>query len=98
MEKISTIIKPNIYYHKTDRSECDFVIKEGQKITEVIQVSYELKENKDREIRGLLDAMDAYSLKEGFIITEDQDDEMMVGSLKIIIIIIRPLWKWLLGF
>jgi predicted AAA+ superfamily ATPase len=85
----------DIYYHRTDRSECDFVIKEGQKITEVIQVSYELKENKDREIRGLLDAMDAYSLKEGFIITEDQDDEIMVGSLKILI---RPLWKWLLGF
>jgi hypothetical protein len=85
----------DIYYHKTDRSECDFVINEGQKITEVIQVSYELKENKDREIRGLLDAMDAYSLKEGFIITEDQDDEIMVGSLKILI---RPLWKWLLGF
>ena len=42
--------------------------------------------------------MDAYNLKEGFIITEDQDDEMIVGSLKIIIIIIRPLWKWLLGF
>lgn len=43
--------------------------------------------------------MDAYDLKECFIITEDQDDEMMVGSLKIIIIIIiRPLWKWLLGF
>jgi len=85
----------DIYYHKTDKSECDFVIKEGQKITEVIQVSYELNGNKDREIRGLLDAMDAYSLKEGFIITEDQEDEIMVGSLKIII---RPLWKWLLGF
>jgi len=93
---LSMIIKgKDIYYHKTDRSECDFVIKEGQKITEVIQVSYELKENKDREIRGLLGAMDAYNLKEGFIITEDQDDELMVGSLKIII---RPLWKWLLGF
>jgi hypothetical protein len=58
----------------------------------VIQVSYKLKENKDREIRGLLDA---YSLKEGFIITEDQDDEIMVSNLKILI---RPLWKWLLGF
>ena len=55
----------------------------------------QLNENKDCKIRGLLDAMDTYSLKEGFIITEDQDDEMMVGNFKIII---RPLWKWLLDF
>lgn len=85
----------DIYYHKTDRSECDFIIKEGQKITEAIQVSYELRENKDREIRGLLDAMDAYNLKEGIIITENQDDEITVDGFKIII---RPLWKWLLDF
>jgi len=39
--------------------------------------------------------MDACDFKEGFMITEDQDDEMIVGSLKIII---RPLWKWLLDF
>ena len=81
-----------VYYHK-NRKECDFVIKEGQKVTQVIQVSYEIKDNKEREIGGLLEAMESHKLKEGIIITEDKDSEEIIEGKKIVY---KPLWKWLL--
>ncbi|MBI4451765.1 ATP-binding protein [Candidatus Woesearchaeota archaeon] len=80
-----------IYYHR-GRSECDFLIKEGKKITQAIQVSYQLA-NKEREIGGLVEAMDAFRLKEGLIITEDKEGEERIGGK---IIKYAPLWKWLL--
>lgn len=93
---VSLALKMNekdIYYYKTDKSECDILIKERQKITSAIQVSYEVKENREREIRGLMDAMKAFDLKEGTIITQDDDREEIIDKRKVIY---RPLWKWLL--
>lgn len=59
-----------------------------------IQVSYEVKENKEREVNGLLEAMDAFKLKEGLIITEDREDEERIDGREIVYM---PLWKWLLN-
>ncbi|MBU0958436.1 MAG: ATP-binding protein [Nanoarchaeota archaeon] len=81
-----------IYYYK-NKGECDFVLKEGQKIKQAIQVSYQIKENKEREIKGLLEAMNTFKLKEGFIITEDKEGEEKIKGKKVKYI---PLWKWLL--
>lgn len=81
-----------VFYYKNNR-ECDFVVKEGQKVTQAIQVSYKLKENKERETKGLLEAMRALKLKEGVIITEDKEGEETIEGKKIVY---RPLWKWLL--
>jgi len=82
-----------IYYYK-NKGECDFLIKEGKKVTNAIQVSYRIKENKEREIKGLLEAMGAFKLKAGLIITEDQEGEEKIKGKKVIY---KPLWKWLLG-
>jgi predicted AAA+ superfamily ATPase len=84
--------KETYYYNK--KNECDFVIKEKNKITEAIQVCYYLEsENKDREINGLLDAMEEYNLKKGTILTLNQQDELEIQGKKIEII---PAWKWLM--
>jgi len=80
-----------IYYYK-NRGECDFLIRDRRKIT-AIQVSYQIKENKEREIRGLMECMNVFKLKEGFIITEDKEGEETIDDRKIIY---KPLWKWLL--
>lgn len=82
-----------IFYHKNG-SECDFVIKEGFKVKQAIQVTVSLKDSavRKREIKGLLDAMSAYKLKEGLIITEDEKDTINEGN-KIIHII--PMYEWL---
>lgn len=82
-----------IYYHR-GKTECDFVIREKTKITKAIQATYELNDNnREREIKGLLEAMDKFELKEGLILTYDEEDEFKVNKKKIIIM---PLWKWLL--
>ncbi|MCX6681430.1 MAG: ATP-binding protein [Methanoregula sp.] len=82
-----------VYYYSKDR-ECDFVIKEGRWIAEAIQVCHELNdENTDREIGGLMEAMADFNLKQGVIVTSDQEDVRQSGDATILI---RPAWKWLL--
>ncbi len=82
-----------IYYHKNGK-ECDFIMKEGTKIKEAIQVSYEInRKNEDREIEGLISALKTHCLKEGTIITKEQEEIRTIGKYKIKII---PITKWLL--
>jgi len=86
----------DVYYHK-NKYECDFVIKQKNKITEAIQVSWSLHndETRKREINGLLDAMNTYSLKQGLILTENDEDNIKVNNKEITIL---PVWKWLLQY
>ena len=86
--------RKEIYYF-ADKNECDFVIKDENKITNVIQCCYELtKDNKDREIAGLEQAMNKFKLKEGLILTYDQEENIQIKDKKIKVI---PVWKWLLS-
>ncbi len=83
-----------IYYHR-EKKECDFIIKQGLKIIEAVQVCKELnQENKERELAGLLEALITYNLKKGMILTMDQEDEFQRQGCKILVI---PVWKWLLS-
>lgn len=83
-----------IYYHK-DKFECDFVIKEELEIVKAIQVTKSLDddETKKREIAGLIDAMNKYNLKEGLILTQDEELEFIQDKFKIKVM---PIYKWLL--
>ncbi|MDD3175479.1 MAG: DUF4143 domain-containing protein [Candidatus Nanoarchaeia archaeon] len=83
-----------IYYHK-DNKECDFVIRDGLNIVEAIQVTKNLssEETKKREIEGLIEAMNKYKLKNGLILTDDEENEFIIENKKIIV---KPIWKWLL--
>ncbi len=83
----------NIFYFK-EKGECDFVIEKKGKIISAIQVCYKLTEdNKDREIKGLMEALEKFKLKQGLILTYDTEDELKVGGRKLMI---KPVWKWLL--
>ncbi|MBU4331602.1 DUF4143 domain-containing protein, partial [Patescibacteria group bacterium] len=83
-----------VYYH-LGKYECDFVVKDGRKITEAAQVAKILDNNNEkREFAGLLEAMEKFNLKEGIIITEAQEDERKIKGKKIKII---PAWKWFLS-
>lgn len=85
--------KYDIFYFQ-EKHECDFIIKQDNKILQVIQACYQLtKENKEREIAGLAGAMREFKLKEGLILTYEQEEELIVEGKKIII---KPIWKWLL--
>lgn len=85
--------KKEIYYY-SNKKECDFVIKEGTKITEAIQVCHEFnEENREKEINGLLEAMDKFKLKQGMILTNEQIEEIDIRNKKIMVL---PVFKWLI--
>lgn len=83
----------DIFYFQ-GKNECDFVVKEGTKITRAIQVCYALDEDtQEREIKGLMEAIGKFNLREGLILTYAQDDKIDINGKKIKI---KPVWKWLL--
>jgi hypothetical protein len=83
-----------IYFHK-EKKECDFILREGNQIVQAIQVTTNLSdpEVRNREIEGLLEAMNTYHLQEGIILTENEQEKIEVDGLVISVI---PIWKWLL--
>lgn len=83
-----------IYYHK-EKQECDFIIKQGKKITKAIQVTYSLGDEKTRkrEVDGLVEACKIYGLNRGLILTQDEEEEFIEENIAIQVI---PIWKWLL--
>ncbi|MBU4304874.1 MAG: ATP-binding protein [Candidatus Omnitrophica bacterium] len=82
------------HYFK-DKRECDFVAGEAGKVTEVFQVAKDISEAKtrEREVEGLAEAMAHYKLKQGFILTEDYNEEIKIRQGRVTIV---PLWYWLL--
>ena len=58
-----------------EQSECDFVVFERGKCKMLIQVCEQVhNENRTRETKGLLEAMDFFKMKTGIIITQQQHD------------------------
>jgi hypothetical protein len=88
-----------IFFHKM-KYECDFVIRHRAKIVIAIQVCVRLDtdEAKKREYAGLIEAMEAYHLKEGLILTEDMEGEEIIKVKAVEYQIhLVPVWKWLLN-
>jgi uncharacterized protein len=85
----------DIYYH-SENAECDFVIMSGRRISHCFQVCWSLehKDTLDREIKGLLETMKTYKLKQGMILTNDEQADVEREGKKIIV---RPLWHFALG-
>ena len=84
----------DVFYH-ADKKECDFVVREGIRITQVYQVTVKMDDEKTRkrEIEGLQEAMDAYDLFEGYIITMEERNELTINGKAIHIV---PAWEWML--
>ncbi|MDG1330818.1 MAG: ATP-binding protein [Crocinitomicaceae bacterium] len=73
----------DLYYFKGE-GECDFVIKEKNEITELIQVCYQINDhNFDREYNGLFEAMKFFNLKKGKIVTLNQADKFETDDFTI---------------
>jgi len=83
-----------VYYYKNKR-ECDFLIKQKTKIVEAIQVTDVLSAaNRERELNGLIAAMESFNLKKGLIITRNQEEKFRSQGREIRVL---PIYKWLLG-
>lgn len=87
------------YWKNSQQQEVDFVIKHRRKISQLIQVCYDLRDNKikERELRPLLKASKELKCNKLFVITQDYETEEKITwfSIKRKVKFI-PLWKWIL--
>ena len=82
-----------VHYHR-EKFECDFVLSLKNKVVSVIQVCYQLDDdNIEREINGIAEAAVLHNLREGLILSMDQEEERSVNGIRIPVL---PVWKWLL--
>ncbi|MBM3234632.1 ATP-binding protein [Candidatus Pacearchaeota archaeon] len=84
------------FYYEPTGSEVDFVIREGLKIKELIQVYYNLDdiEIREREIKSLIKAGKQLNCSNLTVITYDTEKIEKIKGKQINFI---PLWKWLLS-
>jgi predicted AAA+ superfamily ATPase len=85
------------YYHQV--KECDFIIREGIKTVQAIQVCVSLDDphTKKREIEGLIEALDYFSMQKGIIITEREAfTEQHEKEGKTYLVEAIPIGQWLL--
>jgi predicted AAA+ superfamily ATPase len=74
-------------YYFREKNECDFVLFDKDKCTAALQVCYEINgDNKTRELGGLIEAMQFFDLKEGFIITQNQKDSLQIEDKTVCLI------------
>jgi len=82
----------DIYYF-AGKNECDFIVAEDR-AKAAFQVVYEMDENnRKREILGIIEACKTLGLKEGTILSGDQEDELKQEG---VVLNIKPVWKWML--
>ncbi len=83
-----------VYYWK-GKGEVDFVVKDGMKVEQLIQVCWDINDakTKERELEGLVEAMGSVEVEEGIVITDDYFGEEEIEGKKIRFV---PLWCWLL--
>jgi len=85
----------NLFYYSKDDFEVDFILKQGLRIKQLIQVCYSLEDEKtrNRETKALLKASDELKCNDLLILTWDEEEEQTINNKKIIFM---PLWKWLI--
>lgn len=88
--------KEEIYYYRTTNNlESDFVLRQGRKITQIIQVCQDLDDakTKEREVKSSLKTMEELKLKKALILTEDEEEIIKIKNKEIII---QPVYKWVI--
>ena len=84
-----------VFYY-SDKQECDFIVRHGMQIVAAYQVTASMQnpETRVREEKGLIAAMDAFGLTEGYIITLDETGERRLPDGRIIRVL--PYYRWVL--
>jgi hypothetical protein len=85
------------YYWKSQRGEeIDFVLIEKEKVSQLIQVSYDisLTDTREREVRALTKGLKLFGLQKSMILTFDSEEMIKTGEYEIEV---KPVWKWLLN-
>ena len=82
-------------YYK-NRRECDFIVRDAEGVNlQAIQVCWTLTAgNRERELRGLLAAMEELSIRQGLILTYDEEESLPASPDQQIAVM--PVWEWLI--
>ncbi|HMM10802.1 MAG TPA: ATP-binding protein [Bacteroidales bacterium] len=84
--------KNNLFYFR-DQHECDFVVFENKQCKCLIQVCEQLNhDNLHRETEGLKEAMAFFRMKEGYILTLQQEDTLTLNGHTVHIM---PIYKFI---
>ncbi len=85
----------DVFYY-SDKKECDFIVRHGINITDAYQVTWSISDpqTREREIAGLREAMRAYSLSKGYVITFEGKETISFEDGTVVEVI--PAWEWLL--
>ena len=79
-------------YYFSEKKECDFVVFQNGKIQSIYQVCWQLDQyNMDRELSGLLEAMNYFGVKNADLITQNQSDTFIFNEKTIRA---QPFHKW----
>ncbi|MFA5974469.1 MAG: ATP-binding protein [Lentimicrobiaceae bacterium] len=82
---------PEIFYF-SEKKECDFVVFQKGKLHSLYQVCWQLDQNNmDRELAGLIEAMEYFGQQYAKIITFDQSDTFSIEGKTIIA---QPFYEW----
>jgi predicted AAA+ superfamily ATPase len=92
--------RKRVFYFRK-RKECDFLIMDeaSQKVLAAIQASFQFGSpaSREREVLGLMEALEEYGLEEGLILTLDDDEILRIeGKNGKKTIVVKPALKWML--
>ncbi len=85
----------DLYFFRNNQGETDFVaVDKIKNKIDLIQVCYDINiDNRNREIKGLIEAMKTLEISIGYILTMNRFETIKIDNYKIKII---PTWRWLL--
>ena len=87
----------DVYYY-ADKKECDFIVRKGLHISDAYQVTLKMDspQTREREIAGVREAMQAYSLSKGHILTFEGKETINFDDGTIVEVV--PVWEWILQY
>lgn len=87
----------DVYYY-ADKKECDFIVRKGLHISDAYQVTLKMdsQQTREREIAGVREAMQAYSLSKGYILTFEGKETINFDDGTIVEVV--PVWEWILQY
>jgi len=88
--------RQDVYYFDNQRSECDFVVCDGNQAVAVYQVSYDISNAKtyNREINGCVAGCEGTHCENAYLLTYNDEREPVVKNGHVIKVM--PVWRWLL--
>lgn len=84
------------YYRTQNNGEVDLVIRKGTSPKQLIQVCWNISDprTRDREVKSLSLAMEELGVRDGLILTDDEQDTIHVDKKTIQV---KPVYQWLLA-